>query len=177
MCRAVRAAAAAGGLAGRGGRLPRAVGPADELRSDAAEGPVFLVDHDPRVTRVGRVLRALDVDEWPQFFNVLRGEMTFVGPRPCPTDEMRYCPRWRAERLSVRPGITGLWQVRRTRRPGLDFQEWIVHDLEYVRRRGPLLDAWILLATVGLVGGKALRLLGSTAATAAGRLTPLRVRR
>ena len=107
---------------------------------------------DPRVTRVGRVLRQFQIDEFPQFWNVLLGQMSIVGPRPSPDDENQYCPAWREQRLSVRPGITGLWQTMRTRAEGEDFQEWIKYDIEYVRRAGFWLDlriclktAWILL--------------------------------
>ena len=78
--------------------------------------------------------------------------MSLVGPRPSPERENRLCPAWRDARLSVRPGITGLWQVCRTRQPGLDFQEWIRFDLHYVSHRSLRLDAWIVVQTVrGLV--------------------------
>ncbi len=86
----------------------------------------------PRLTRVGRLIRKYNLDELPQFFNVLVGDMSVVGPRPSPRKENQYCPPWREARLSVRPGITGLWQVKRTRRTGSDFQEWIKYDIEYV---------------------------------------------
>ena len=74
--------------------------------------------------------------------------MSLVGPRPSPDNENQYCPAWREIRLSVRPGITGLWQVMRTREAGKDFQEWIQYDIEYVRRMGPWLDFRICLQTV-----------------------------
>ena len=98
------------------------------------DGPQVLIKNDPRITRVGAILRRFQIDEFPQFFNVLRGQMSIVGPRPSPDQENQYCPAWRDLRLSVRPGITGLWQIRRTRAPGEDFQEWIRYDMEYVRR-------------------------------------------
>jgi lipopolysaccharide/colanic/teichoic acid biosynthesis glycosyltransferase len=118
---------------------------------NASDGPHFHMTKDPRLLRVGRWLRRFHLDELPQLINVLRGEMNLVGPRPSPDRENQYCPRWREARLSVRPGITGLWQVCRTRRPGLDFQEWIRFDLEYLRRRSWRLDLWILMMTVGSV--------------------------
>ena len=126
---------------------------ADQIKStlagvNQADGPQFYIQSDPRLTRVGRVLRRCNIDELPQFLNVLRGEMSVVGPRPSPRDENQYCPPWRDARLSVRPGITGLWQVRRTRTAGLDFQEWIRFDIEYVVKMGWRLDAEILLRTV-----------------------------
>jgi lipopolysaccharide/colanic/teichoic acid biosynthesis glycosyltransferase len=113
-----------------------------------ADGPQFFIKQDPRLTRVGRVLRKYNIDELPQLWNVLRGDMTLVGPRPSPRAENQFCPPWRDARLSVRPGITGLWQVKRTRRRGLDFQEWIKFDLEYVKHAGWRLDLWILIETV-----------------------------
>ncbi|MDB4632825.1 sugar transferase [bacterium] len=114
---------------------------------DQSDGPqVFILD-DPRVTRLGRFLRMTSLDEIPQFWNVFRGHMSIVGPRPSPERENQFCPAWREARLSVRPGITGLWQVRRTRAPGRDFQEWIRYDLEYVRRASFLLDMQIVLKT------------------------------
>lgn len=114
-------------------------------------GPQFFMRNDPRVLRIGRLLRDLQLDELPQFVNVLRGEMSVVGPRPSPDAENQCCPAWREARLSVRPGITGLWQVRRTREPQIDFQEWIRYDLEYVRTRSLWLDLKIIAATAILI--------------------------
>jgi len=119
--------------------------------ANLSDGPQFHMNHDPRVLRVGRCLRASKLDELPQLLNVLLGHMSVVGPRPSPFKENQYCPVWREARLSVRPGITGLWQVMRTRRPGCDFQEWIQYDLEYVRTACWRLDLWILLKTLPVV--------------------------
>ncbi len=120
-----------------------------ELQSlNRCDGPQFYIVDDPRVTRIGRFMRRYHLDELPQFWNVLIGDMSIVGPRPSPDSENQYCPPWRETRLSVRPGITGLWQVERTRAPGLDFQEWIRFDTEYVRNAGFLLDCRILLKTI-----------------------------
>lgn len=125
-----------------------------ELRQqNLCDGPQVFIRDDPRVTRVGRLLRRLQLDELPQFWNVLVGEMSLVGPRPSPEKENQFCPAWREMRLSVRPGITGLWQVMRTREPGKDFQEWIRYDIDYVRRMGPWLDLRILVQTVWTVLG------------------------
>lgn len=114
------------------------------------DGPQVYIRNDPRTTSVGRALRAIHLDELPQFWNVLVGEMSLVGPRPSPDRENRYCPAWRELRLSVRPGITGLWQLKRTRSPGQDFQEWIRYDIEYVRKAGFWFDLCILCATAKL---------------------------
>ncbi|HEX3356842.1 MAG TPA: sugar transferase [Tepidisphaeraceae bacterium] len=113
-----------------------------------ADGPQFYMENDPRLTRVGKWLRKYNLDELPQFWNVLVGDMSIVGPRPSPEKENQYCPPWREARLSVRPGITGLWQIRRTRRQGNDFQEWIKYDLEYVEKASWRLDMVILFKTV-----------------------------
>ena len=113
-----------------------------------ADGPQVFIENDPRVTRIGRYLRKFQLDELPQFWNVVRGDMSFVGPRPSPDGENQFCPAWRELRLSVRPGITGLWQVSRTRAPGEDFQEWIKYDIEYVRKASLAFDMKIFLRTV-----------------------------
>lgn len=97
------------------------------------DGPQFKMTDDPRINTVGRFLRETYIDEIPQFFNVLLGQMSVVGPRPSPESENTLCPLWRDARLSVRPGITGLWQIFRTREPMRDFQEWIHYDVQYVR--------------------------------------------
>ncbi len=112
-----------------------------------ADGPQVFIEDDPRVTRIGRLLRKFQLDELPQFWNVLTGDMSVVGPRPSPDRENQYSPAWREIRLSVRPGITGLWQVERTRRPGEDFQEWIKYDIEYVRSASFGFDLLICLRT------------------------------
>ncbi|MDX2148557.1 MAG: sugar transferase [Planctomycetota bacterium] len=115
---------------------------------NVCDGPQFFIAKDPRLLKVGWWLRRLQIDELPQFWNVLLGHMSVVGPRPSPDKENQYCPAWREARLSVRPGITGLWQVRRTRLPETDFQEWIRYDLEYVQHQSFRLDAWIIFETV-----------------------------
>jgi lipopolysaccharide/colanic/teichoic acid biosynthesis glycosyltransferase len=121
---------------------------------DQTDGPHFKVDRDPRVTKVGRVLRALNLDEVPQLYNVLIGEMSLVGPRPSPFRENQVCVPWRAARLSVRPGITGFWQVCRHNRSEGDFHQWIEYDLLYVQHLSFWLDVKILTATLLTAGGK-----------------------
>jgi lipopolysaccharide/colanic/teichoic acid biosynthesis glycosyltransferase len=120
-------------------------------KENQADGPQFYIAQDPRLTRVGRFIRKLNIDELPQFINVLLGHMSVVGPRPSPRQENQFCPDWRKARLSVRPGVTGLWQVKRTRRQGFDFQEWIRFDLEYVERAGWGLDLYIIWRTVWMI--------------------------
>ncbi len=112
------------------------------------DGPQFKVENDPRVTPVGGFLRDTFIDEIPQFVNILLGQMSLVGPRPSPKAENLFCPLWRYARLSVRPGITGLWQICRTRRPNRDFQEWIYYDTNYVRNLSLGLDLLICGRTV-----------------------------
>jgi lipopolysaccharide/colanic/teichoic acid biosynthesis glycosyltransferase len=121
----------------------------DKIRThNQADGPQFFMENDPRLTRTGRFIRKFRLDELPQFFNVLVGHMSVVGPRPSPFKENQFCPEWREIRLSVRPGITGLWQVMRTRAPGADFQEWIRYDIEYVENAGWKLDFLIIWKTM-----------------------------
>ncbi len=111
------------------------------------DGPQFKMADDPRITAVGRFLRETYLDEIPQFYNVLCGQMSVVGPRPSPESENTLCASWRDARLSVRPGITGLWQVCRTRAAHKDFQEWIHFDTKYVQDLSPGLDLWICWRT------------------------------
>jgi lipopolysaccharide/colanic/teichoic acid biosynthesis glycosyltransferase/carbonic anhydrase/acetyltransferase-like protein (isoleucine patch superfamily) len=120
----------------------------DKLRFvSEVDGPQFKMADDPRISAVGRFLRETYLDEIPQFFNVLCGQMSVVGPRPSPESENTLCPSWRDARLSVRPGITGLWQVRRTREPLRDFQEWIYYDTQYIKDLSLKTDLWICWKT------------------------------
>jgi exopolysaccharide biosynthesis polyprenyl glycosylphosphotransferase len=98
-------------------------------------GPVFKMANDPRVTRVGRFLRKTSLDEFPQFWNVLRGEMSIVGPRPPIPAEVRQYKRWQRRRLSMKPGITCIWQI--SGRNNIDFDRWMELDLQYI-------DEWSL---------------------------------
>jgi lipopolysaccharide/colanic/teichoic acid biosynthesis glycosyltransferase len=125
---------------------------------DHTDGPHFKIDRDPRVTRVGAILRKLNLDEVPQLVNVLLGEMSLVGPRPSPFRENQVCVPWREARLSVRPGITGFWQVCRHNRSAGDFHQWIEYDLLYVQHLSFWLDVKILAATVMTLGGKAMHI-------------------
>jgi len=114
-------------------------------------GPVFKVTNDPRVTPVGKWLRQWSLDELPQLFNVLRGEMSLVGPRPLPVDEVRrFSDLAHRRRLSVKPGLTCLWQVK-GRNKISDFKEWVRLDLEYIDNWSIWLDLKILLLTLPAV--------------------------
>jgi exopolysaccharide biosynthesis polyprenyl glycosylphosphotransferase len=114
-------------------------------------GPVFKVSNDPRIIPIGRFLRRFSIDEWPQFFNVLRGEMSLVGPRPLPIDEVkRFDDVSHRRRLSVKPGITCLWQVS-GRNNVTDFEDWVRLDLEYIDNWSFWLDLEILWRTVPIV--------------------------
>lgn len=112
------------------------------------EPPDFKIPDDPRITRVGRFLRRTSLDELPQLLNVLRGDMSLVGPRPTTFAPTTY-ELWHTARLEVRPGITGLWQVRARR--GSSFDERLRLDIDYVEHRSLGLDAWIIWQTVGAV--------------------------
>jgi len=121
---------------------------------NSVDGPQFKLPNDPRVTLVGRWLRATNVDELPQLFNVLCGDMSLIGPRPSPFRENQICVPWRNARLAVRPGITGLWQVCRHERAAGDFHQWIHFDMLYVRHLSFWLDLRIMLATALTASGR-----------------------
>src|ERR1051325_7080828 len=120
-------------------------------RLNEMEGPVFKVTNDPRVTPIGRFLRKWSIDEWPQMINVLRGEMSLVGPRPLPVDEVkRFDDVADRRRLSVKPGLTCLWQVS-GRNTITSFKEWVRLDLQYIDNWSFWLDLQILAKTVPAV--------------------------
>jgi len=112
-------------------------------------GPVFKIKDDPRITLVGKWIRRFSIDELPQLWNVLRGDMSLVGPRPPIPEEVRKYERWQRRRLSMKPGITCLWQV--SGRNGIDFEDWMRLDLAYIDTWSLRLDALILLRTLPVV--------------------------
>jgi exopolysaccharide biosynthesis polyprenyl glycosylphosphotransferase len=112
-------------------------------------GPVFKAKADPRVTWVGRILRRFSLDELPQLWNVLKGDMSLVGPRPPIPEEVRSYHRWQRRRLSMKPGLTCLWQVNG--RNNIDFDRWMRMDLQYIDEWSPSLDLKILLRTIPAV--------------------------
>lgn len=113
------------------------------------EGPaptVFKMTTDPRVTSIGKILRRTSLDELPQFINVLRGEMSLVGPRPPLSYELAHYKEWHRGRLAVKPGLTGLWQV--SGRSTVPFDEMVMLDLYYIENWSPMLDTKIVLRTI-----------------------------
>ena len=115
-----------------------------------ANGPVFKIKNDPRVTSVGKWLRKTSLDELPQLFNVLLGELSLVGPRPLPMrDFQKFEQVWFNRRFSVKPGITCIWQI--SGRSETSFDEWILQDLEYIDKWSLTLDLKILFKTIPAV--------------------------
>ena len=113
-------------------------------------GPVFKIKDDPRVTKIGKILRKTSMDELPQLFNVLKGDMSLVGPRPLPIrDYKRFEKNWQKRRFSIRPGLTCLWQIQG--RNELSFEKWIELDMEYIDHWSLLLDLRILVKTIPAV--------------------------
>ena len=120
------------------------------LAANEKDGPVFKIREDPRITRVGRFIRKTSLDELPQFWNVLAGDMSVVGPRPALPREVRQYGLRDGLRLAVKPGITCYWQTRRNR-DSISFDEWVDLDLLYILRAGIWTDLKLIVQTVGCV--------------------------
>lgn len=122
------------------------------LKYNEMDGPAFKIKEDPRITRVGRFIRRSSIDELPQLINVLRGEMSIVGPRPGLPREVEQYSDYARQRLLVTPGLTCYWQVRPYRNR-LSFEEWMALDVQYIRDRSFWVDWKIIFATVGVILG------------------------
>lgn len=118
----------------------------DLLKHNEVSGAMFKMKDDPRVTKIGRFIRKTSIDELPQLFNVLKGEMSLVGPRPPLPNEVEEYSLYDKQRLIVTPGCTGLWQV--TERNSVGFKEMVELDLEYIQKRGVIYDLKIIFKTI-----------------------------
>lgn len=114
-----------------------------------ADGPVFKIRNDPRLSPIGKILSRTGLDEIMQLINVIKGDMSFVGPRPLPVYEAKKIPAKYNLRFSVKPGLTSLWIIRGAH--SLTFSEWMESDLEYVKKKNPLLDMYIIIVTFFLI--------------------------
>lgn len=126
---------------------------AEELKDKLSEknemaGPMFKMKEDPRVTKIGKFIRKTSIDELPQLINVLKGEMSLVGPRPSLPKEVEKFEAWMLQRLNVKPGLTCYWQV--SGRNDIEFEDWMRLDVKYVRERNTLLDVKLILKTFGV---------------------------
>lgn len=129
---------------------------AEELLKDLMDrneqtGPVFKINDDPRITKVGKVIRRTSIDELPQLFNVLKGDMSLVGPRPAIPREVDQYNSYQMQRLAVKPGLTCIWQV--SGRNNIGFDEWVEMDIEYIKTRNLWLDIKLIFKTVGVLFG------------------------
>lgn len=124
----------------------------EELKEmNEMDGPVFKIKEDPRITKVGKFIRKTSIDELPQLLNVLKGDMSLVGPRPAIPHEVAEYNEYQMQRLLVKPGITCIWQV--SGRNTIGFEEWIEMDLKYIKTRSFLLDLKLIFKTVGVLFG------------------------
>ena len=124
---------------------------AEELKAELESqnemsGPMFKIKDDPRITNVGKFIRKTSIDELPQLINVIKGDMSLVGPRPSLPKEVEEFETWMRERLEVKPGLTCIWQV--SGRNNIDFEDWMKLDIKYVRERSFKLDIKLILKTV-----------------------------
>lgn len=121
------------------------------MEHNEMDGPVFKIKEDPRITRVGKFIRKTSIDELPQLFNILRGDMSIVGPRPAIPHEVAEYSDYHKQRLLVKPGLTCIWQV--SGRNSIGFDEWMEMDLEYIEKRDLWMDIKLIFKTVGVLFG------------------------
>lgn len=121
------------------------------LIQNEMSGPMFKMKNDPRITKVGRVIRKTSIDELPQLFNVLKGDMSLVGPRPSLPNEVDEFEDWMMKRLSVKPGLTCFWQV--SGRNNIEFEDWMKLDIRYVQERSMLVDLKLIFKTFFVLFG------------------------
>lgn len=119
------------------------------LKHNELDGPAFKMKDDPRITKVGKVIRKTSIDELPQLINIIKGEMSIVGPRPLPVYETENCNEYQKQRLLMKPGLTCYWQVMG--RNDIAFDEWIELDLKYIKNAGVLTDIGLIIMTFGAV--------------------------
>ena len=121
------------------------------MEHNEMDGPVFKIKDDPRITRVGKFIRKTSIDELPQLFNILKGDMSIVGPRPAIPHEVAEYSHYHKQRLLVKPGLTCIWQV--SGRNSIGFDEWMEMDLEYIEKRDLWMDIKLIFKTVGVLFG------------------------
>ena len=120
------------------------------LSQNEMDGPAFKMTNDPRVTRLGKILRKHGIDELPQLVNIIKGDMSIVGPRPLPVYEQDKCDEYQNQRLMVKPGLVCYWQSS-PRKNTMPFDEWIELDLKYIKKAGILTDIGLIIMTFGAV--------------------------
>lgn len=129
---------------------------AEELKENLVDqnemsGPMFKMKNDPRITKVGRFIRKTSIDELPQLWNVLKGDMSLVGPRPSLPKEVAQFQSWMYKRLNVKPGLTCYWQV--SGRNNIDFEDWMMLDIKYIEKRNLFIDMKLIFKTILVLFG------------------------
>lgn len=123
----------------------------DLMKYNEMDGPVFKIKGDPRITKVGKFIRKYSIDELPQLLNIVKGDMSIVGPRPPLVREVEQYNSYQMQRLAVKPGLTCIWQV--SGRNNIGFDEWVEMDIEYIKTRNLWLDIKLIFKTVGVLFG------------------------
>ena len=123
----------------------------DLMSENEMSGPMFKIKNDPRITKVGKIIRKTSIDELPQLFNVLKGDMSLVGPRPSLPEEVEEFESWMLKRLDVKPGLTCYWQV--SGRNNIDFEDWMKLDIKYVEEQSFWLDIKLIFKTIFVLFG------------------------